>query len=172
MKTLKREKLNLRLKNSLFILFILFSNFSFSQKFENYYLTTKIVTFKNPLIIVPNDNKVGIFVVEKEDYDKQKNLYKLFNQKKAFLFDKDNFLYEIFRDIKKTNYDEENYNYTFRKEEGNTIILGLNEKIKSFYVGFVKLQYYNHTNATAHARYPFLKDTDNYEPVLIPYFPD
>ncbi|WP_143885675.1 hypothetical protein [Chryseobacterium binzhouense] len=173
MKTLKREKSKLHLQNNLYVLFFLFlSNFLFSQKFEDYYLTNKLITFKNPIIIVPNSNKVGIFVVEKEDYDKQKNLNKLFTKKKAFLFDKDNFLYEIFRDIKKTNYEEENYNYTFRKEEGNTIILELNEKIKSFYIGFIKLQYYNHTNASAHARYPFIKNTNDYEPILIPYFPD
>lgn len=173
MKTLRKVKLSLHLQSNLcVVVFLLFSNLLFSQKFDDYYLTTKIVTFKNPVIIVPDYDKVGIFVVEKEDYDKQKNLNKLFSQKKAFLFDKDNFLYEIFRDIKKTNYEEENYNYTFRKEKGKAIFLGLNEKIKSFYIGFIKLKYYNHTNASAHKRYPYIKNTDNYVPILIPYFPD
>ena len=173
MKTLKREKLNQHFQNNLLIiLFLLFSNLLFSQKFEDYYLTTKTITFKNPLIVVPDSDKVGIFILEKDEYDKEKNIKKLFKQKKAYFFDKDDFIYEIYRDLKKTNFSEEDYNYIFRNETGNTITLRLNEKIKSFYIGFIKVKYYNYSKTSAHKRYPYIKNTDNYELVLIPSFTD
>ena len=70
------------------------------------------------------------------------------------------------------NYKDEDYGYPFRKQEGELIILRLDKNIKSFYVGFIKLNYYNRLDASAHARYPYIKDTQHYEPVLIPYFID
>ncbi len=174
MKILKKEKLNIHqpLQNSFYIiLFLFFSNFLSSQNLKDYYLTTNTVIFKDPIIVVPNYDKVGIFVVEKEDYNKEKDINKLFNENKAFIFDKDNLIYEFYRDIKKLNYDDADYDYIFRKEEDNIIILKLNEKIKLFYIGFIKLKYYNTINASAHKRYPYLNDTSNFAPVLIPYFP-
>lgn len=175
MKTLKKERLDiyLHLQNNLFIvLFLLLSNFLFSQKFEDYYLTTKIVTFKDPILVVPDYDKVGIFIMESEDFEKEKNIKKLFTQKKAFLFDTESFSFHSIADRKKLNIIEEDYDYNSRKEDGKTIILKLNEKVKSFYIGFIRLRYYNRIDASAHARYPFIKNTDNFEPILIPYFTD
>ncbi|WP_332454811.1 hypothetical protein [Chryseobacterium aquaticum] len=175
MKILKKEKLNIHrpLQNSFYIiLFLFFNNFLFSQKLKDYYLTSDTVVFKDPIIVVPNYDKVGIFVVEKENYIKEKDINKLFTENKAFIFDKDNLIYEFYRYIKKVNYDDADYDYIFTTKEGNTIILKLNEKIKLFYVGFIKVKYYNTINASAHKRYPYLNDTSNFAPVLIPYFPN
>ncbi|KAA0125951.1 hypothetical protein FY557_19925 [Chryseobacterium sp. SN22] len=175
MKTLKKERLDihLHLQNNLFILlFLLFSNFLFSQKFDEYYLTTKIVTFKDPILVVPDYDKVGIFIMESEDFEKEKNIKKLFNQKKAFLFDTNGFSYESVLEREKMGYKEDEYDYSYRKEEKKAIILKLDKKVKSFYVGFIRLRYYNRIDASAHARYPYIKNTDNFEPVLIPSFTD
>lgn len=175
MKTLKKERLNihLHLQNNLFIiLFLLVSNFLISQKFEDYYLTTKTITFKDPILVVPDYDKVGIFIMESEDFGREKNIKKLFRQKKAFLFDTESFSFHSIADRKKLNIIEQDYNYNSRKEDGKAIILKLDEKIKSFYIGFIKLHYYNRIDASAHARYPYIKNTDNYELVLIPCFTD
>jgi hypothetical protein len=149
---------------------ILFSNLFFAQKLSNYYLTTDIVTFKNPVIVVPDNNKIGVFIVESENFEKERNIKKLFTQKKAFLFDTESFGIESYNDRKKINYKDFDYEYSYRKEEEKTIILKLDDKIRSFFIGFVKLQYYNHINASAHSRTPYIKNTDNYEMVLIPSF--
>ncbi|MBB6332858.1 hypothetical protein HNP24_003861 [Chryseobacterium sediminis] len=173
MKVLKKEKLNIHLplqNNFYIIVFLIFSNFLFSQKFDDYYLTTKIVTFKNPILVVPNYDKVGIFIMESEDFENEPNIKKLFVQKKAFLFDTDSFETESIFDRKNLNYKYQEYKYNSRKEEGKLISLKLDEKIKSFYVGFIKLRYYNSIDASAHSRYPYIKNTDNYEIVLIPSF--
>lgn len=170
MKILKKEKLRQHLNSLLVIISILFSNLFFAQKLNNYYLTTDIVILKNPVIVVPENNKVGTFIVEFEDFEKEKNIKGLFAQKKAFLFDTEAFGIDSYNDRKKLNIIEQDYDYNSRKEEGKTIILKLDEKIKSFYVGFIKLRYYNHINASAHSRNPYIKNTDNYEPVLIPSF--
>jgi len=175
MKILKKERLNIHLhlqNNLLIILFLLFSNLLFSQKFEDYYLTTKIVTFKDPILVVPNSDKVGIFIMESEDFKKEKNIRKLFKQKKAFLFDTNGFSYESVFEREKMGYKEDEHDYSYRKEEAKTIILKLDKKIKSFYIGFIKLRYYNYIDASAHARYPYIRNTDNYELVLIPSFTD
>ncbi|MDR3024644.1 hypothetical protein [Chryseobacterium sp.] len=173
MKVLKKEKLNIRLtlqNNFYIIVFLLFSNFLFSQKFDDYYLTSKIITFKNPVLVVPDYDKVGIFIMESEDFDKEKNIKILFKQKKAFLFDTDSFSFHSIADRQKMNIIEQEYDYSSKKENGKSIILKLDEKIKSFYIGFIKLRYYNSIDASAHSRYPYIKNTDNYEMVLIPSF--
>ncbi len=173
MKILKKEKLNIHLKNNLWLVFcLLLPSLTLSQKLNDYYLTTHIVTFKNPLLVVPDTGKVGIFIIESEDFTHEKDVQKLFKQKKAYLFDTDTFSYESYNDRKKMGYKEDEYEYSFRKEEGKAIILKLNEKIKSFYVSFIKLRYYNHVDASAHARYPYIKNTDEYMPILIPSFTD
>jgi hypothetical protein len=170
MKILKKEKLSLHLQSSLIIVSLLFSNFLFSQKLEEYYLTTKLITLRNPVLVVPDYDKVGVFIMENEDFKKEKNIKKLFRQKKAFLFDTESFSIHSIADRKKLNIIEQEYYYISRKEEGKAIILKMDDKIKSFYVGFVKLDYYNRIDASAHSRNPYIKNTDNYEPVLIPSF--
>lgn len=170
MKIIKKEKLNTEMKIKLHLLFfIILSNCFFSQNFKNYYLTTDLVTFKNPILVVPDVTKVGIFIMENDDYNNEKDIRKLFKQKKAFLFDTDTFSYASYTDRKNLGYKEDEYDYSYRKEEGQTIILKLNEKIKSFYVNFIKLSYYNRIDASAHARYPYISDADNYVIVLVPH---
>ncbi|MCJ8155759.1 hypothetical protein MKJ01_18550 [Chryseobacterium sp. SSA4.19] len=171
MKILKKEKLNIHLKNNLWLIFCLLSpSLVLSQKLNDYYLTTNIVTFKNPVLVVPDYSKVGIFIMESEDFEKEKNIKKLFKLNKAFLFDTESFSFHSISDRKKLNIIEKDYDYNSRKEEGKTIILKLDEKMKSFYIGFIKLSYYNRVDASAHARYPYIQNTDNYEPVFIPSF--
>ncbi|HCM33460.1 hypothetical protein [Chryseobacterium sp.] len=173
MKILKKVKLEHHLRTNLYVcIFLLVSSSFFSQKLSDYYLTTKIVSFKDPLIIVPDYDKVGIFIVESEDFNKEKNLKSLFKQKKAFLFDTDGFSYKSYNERKEMGYKEDEYDYVDRKEDGKTIILRLSDKVKSFYISFIKMRYYNYIDASAHARYPYLKDTENFEPILIPCFFD
>ncbi|WP_284462190.1 hypothetical protein [Chryseobacterium sp.] len=167
MEILRKIKSYLRAK--LYVcFFLLISSSFFSQKLSDYYLTTKIVSFKDPIIVVPDYDKVGIFIVESEDFNKEKNLKSLFKQKKAFFFDKEVFFYEVNNNVKDLNSKEEDYDYVIRKEINNSIILKLNEKIKSFYVGFIRVEYYNYINTTADKRAPYIKNTEDYVPILIP----
>lgn len=159
-------------KYLLIILFLILSNKIFSQSIINdSYITQDTIVIKKPIIVIVKGYD-GKFILSEESLKETENFQKGINNQKIFLYNDDGIGFISSIDRKKNNVSIGECGYIRREEKGNLIILKLPLDINKFYLGFVKLSFYNKRVISSNNKKAYLKDENNFKPILYPICKD
>jgi len=151
----------------LIILFSIFGNKVLSQTIRNSYITQDTISIKKPIIISVKGYD-GKFVLSEDDIAEITNIKNALKKQKMFLYNDDGFGFITTKDRKKNNISIGECQYLSNEEKGKLIIWKLPFENNKFYLGFVKLSYYNKKIITTNNQKVYLKNSEEFKPILFP----
>lgn len=157
-----------QLNKCLFIILLFFlSNKALSQLNNNSYITQDTITISKPIVVMLKGYD-GKFIMSEDFLEDINNLQKAIDDQKIFLYNDDGIGFISSSDRKKNNISIGECSYIKKDVRKNLTILRLSAEVNRFYLGFVKLNFYNKRSITSNNKKTYLKDSNDFKPILYP----
>lgn len=153
------------------VLLSVLSNKVFSQLDNNSYITQDTITINKPIIIMVKGYD-GKFILSEDFLGEINHLQKAIDNQKVFLYNDDGIGFISSKDRQKNNISIGECSYIKKEEKKNLTILRLPIEVNKFYLGFVKLKFYNKRVISSNNKKTYLKDSNDFEPILYPICKD
>jgi len=153
------------------MLFTILSYKGYSQLMNDSYMAQDTITIHKPIVIMVKGYD-GKFILSEENLGEADHLEKAIKNHKIFLYNDDGIGFISSKDRQKNKVSIGDCPYIKREDKKNITILRLPIEVNQFYIGFIKLSAYNKRVISTNNQKTYLKDSDDFKPILYPICQD